>query len=459
MRYSVVSSLLLLIVGLSWAQNKVSPAGSTTSIGPQKHLVCYYDSSSFVKEGLGKMVIDDLEPALQFCTYLVYGYAGIERDSYKAVSMNQNLDLDLGKGLYRSVTRLKRKYPHLKVLLSVGGDKDIETGEDAKDLPNKYLELLENPTGRMRFINTAYALVKTYGFDGLDVAWQFNKNKPKKVHSGLGSLWKGFKKTFTGDHIVDENAETHKEQYTALMRELKNEFRPENLLLSATVLPNVNSSLFYDVPSVMNYVDFVNLAAFDFYTPERNPELADLPAPLYPLPERNPEFSVDSQVQYWLRQGCPASKLNVGVPTYGRPWKMTDDSGLTGVPPVPKVENEAPQGPNTLIPGLYSWQEVCSLLPNTNNMYSKGADAPLAKVLDPQKKSGVYAYRVADKKGKNGIWVGYEDPDTGAEKAGYVKTLNLGGIALYDLSLDDFRGLCTGDKYPILRAVKYRLVN
>lgn len=422
-------------------------------------MVCYYDSASFVKEGLGKVIIDDLEPAVQFCDYLIYGYAGIERDSHKAISLNQNLDLDLGKGLYRTVTRLKRKYPNLKVLLSVGGDKDIETGDDAKELPNKYLQLLESTTGRQRFISTAYALVKTYGFDGLDMAWQFNKNKPKKVHSGIGSIWKSLKKTFTGDYVVDADADMHKEQFTALLRDLKNEFRPDNYLLSVTVLPNVNSTLFYDIPAIVNYLDFVNLAAFDFYTPERNPELADITAPLYEMADRDPQLCVDYEVKYWLKNHCPASKINVGISTYGRPWKMTEDSGSTGLPPVKKVENAAPTGPNTLIPGIYSWPEVCNLLPNANNAYSKGANAPLTKASDTTKRFGIYAYRAADKKGEHGIWVSYEDPDSAAEKAAYVKNQNLGGVALFDLSLDDFRGTCTVEKYPILRAVKYRLTN
>jgi len=427
--------------------------------GPQTHMVCYYDSSTFIKEGLGKVIIDDLEPALQFCNYLVYGYAGIERDSHKAVSLNQNLDLDLGKGLYRTVTRLKRKYPNLKILLSVGGDKDIETSEDAKDLPNKYLELLENPTGRIRFINTAYALVKTYGFDGLDMAWQFPKNKPKKVHSGIGSFWKSIKKTFTGDYIVDEQAETHKEQFTALLRDIKNEFRPDNFLLSVTVLPNVNSSMFFDVPAIINYLDFVNLGTFDFYTPERNPDVADITAPLHEMSDRNPEFNVNYQVQHWLRNNCPASKINVGIAAYGRVWKLTDDSGSTGLPPVQKTENAAPAGPYTMIPGLYSWPEICNLLPNANNAHAKGANAPLAKVGDPTRRFGIYAYRAADKKGENGIWISYDDPDTAAEKTNYVRNLHLGGVALFDLTFDDFRGSCTQDKYPILRAIKYRLTN
>lgn len=70
---------------------------------------------------------------------------------------------------------------------------------------------------------------------------------------------------------------------------------------------------------------------------------------------------------------------------------------------------------------------------------------------------GTYAFRLPDDDGEHGIWVGYEDPDTAGNKASYVKAKGLGGVSINDLSLDDFRGLCTGDKYPILRAAKFRL--
>lgn len=71
--------------------------------------------------------------------------------------------------------------------------------------------------------------------------------------------------------------------------------------------------------------------------------------------------------------------------------------------------------------------------------------------------TGTYAFRLPDDNGDNGIWVGYEDPDTAGNKAAYVRAKGLGGIAIDDLTLDDFRGLCSGDKYPILRAAKFRL--
>jgi len=416
------------------------------------HLVCYYDGSSYLREGLSKLTISDLEPALQFCSHLVYGYAGINPSSNKLVSLNEKLDLDVGNGLYRTVTGLKKKYPHLKVLLGLGGDKDEIDPEN-----NKYLTILESSNARIPFINSAHSLIKTYGFDGIDLGWQFNKNKAKKVHGTVGGIWKGFKKLFTGDHVVDEKAEEHKEEFTALVRELKNAFRPDGYLLGVSVLPNVNSSLFFDVAALINFLDYVTIHAYDWYTGARNPEVADFTAPIYELNERNSEYNINYQVQYWLNNHAPGTKINVGVSSYARTWKMTKDSGLTGLPPVPETDGVGAAGLQTQTPGLLSWPEVCSKVPNPANQHLKGADGPLRKVGDPTRRFGPYAYRSADDNNENGLWVSYQDPDSASNIATYVKSKGLGGVALVDLSYDDFRGSCTGDKYPLLRAIKYKL--
>lgn len=39
------------------------------------------------------------------------------------------------------------------------------------------------------FLFYSYTLVKTYRFDGVDLAWQFKTNKPKRVRSGLGKTF------------------------------------------------------------------------------------------------------------------------------------------------------------------------------------------------------------------------------------------------------------------------------
>lgn len=128
-----------------------------------------------------------------------------------------------------------------------------------------------------------------------------------------------------------------------------------------------------------------------------------------------------------------------------------------------------------------SYPEVCSKLPNPSNTHLKGEHQPLRRsgkfsvqrisnkketqnivgnssfIGDPTHRYGSYAYRIPDENGNYGLWVGYEDPESAQSKASYVVNKNLGGVAIHDLTNDDFRGSCTGDKYPILRAAKYRL--
>lgn len=194
----------------------------------------------FALLGLGKLTLADLEPALSFCSHLVYGHAGLNAATNKLESLNPSLDLDQGKGHFRLITQLKRKFPALKVLLSVGGNADKTADESPS---TKYLALLESSAARIAFINSAYALIKTYEFDGLDLAWQFPEDRPVKIKSGLGSVWSSFKSSIgLSKGPIDEKADEHKEEFTALVRELKNAFRHDNYLVALTLNPHVNSS-------------------------------------------------------------------------------------------------------------------------------------------------------------------------------------------------------------------------
>lgn len=66
--------------------------------------------------------------------------------------------------------------------------------------------------------------------------------------------------------------------------------------------------------------------------------------------------------------------------------------------------------------------------------------------------SGDYAYRLPDENEEGGVWIAYESPESAATKAAYAKSKGLGGIAVDDLTLDDFRGTCSRNKYAILKA-------
>lgn len=222
---------------------------------------------------------------------------------------------------------------------------------------------------------------------------------------------------------------------------------------------NILFSGYFDAPAIANKVDFINLGTFDFLTPTRNPEEADFSAPLYEAFGQNRlgHYNVHFQMEHWLLQRVPANKLNIAIATYGRAWKLTPDSGTTGEPIV-AADGPAVAGPQSKTEGLLNWAEICQLLPNPSNANGKGAAAPIRRVPDPTKRYGSYAYRLADEDGQYGLWVSYDDPDTAASKAQYARVKNLGGVALFDLTQDDFRGQCTGDRFPMLRAIKYRLL-
>lgn len=156
--------------------------------------------------------------------------------------------------------------------------------------------------------------------------------------------------------------------------------------------------------------------------------------------------------RYWLDNGTPGKKIVVGIPAYGNTWKLTKESSPVGTPPL-IADGPGAEGPHSRIPGVLAYPEVCSLL--TERTLGR-----LVRISDPSKKYGVYAYRKYDKKTRtDGIWIGYDDPGTAELKAQYVKSRGLGGVAIYDLSLDDFRGTCTGEKFPIVKAVKNKLSN
>ncbi|EDV90430.1 GH23626 [Drosophila grimshawi] len=422
------------------------------AINGNSNLICYYDSRSFLRLGLAKLDTANLELAMQFCTHLVYGYVGLKPDTHEVFSLNVDLDMFH----FKDITELRNKFPHLKVLLSIGGDHDVDESH-----PNKYLDLLEaNRTAQQNFIDSSMVLLRRNGFDGLDLAFQFPKNKPRKVHGAIGSYWKQFKKLFTGDFIVDPSADQHKEQFTDLVMNLRNAYQSANLMLTLTVLPNVNSTWYFDVPKLHPKLDFINVAAFDFLTPFRNPEEADFTAPILHLDEqqRQPHLNVDFQLNYWLQHQCPPRKLHLGIASYGRAWKLTTDSGLSGLPVVPSTDGAGPGGLQVASnEGLLSWPEICAMLPFNQTAVYRGAAAPLRKVTDLTQKYGNYAMRPADENGEHGLWVSFDDPDFAGIKASYAKSKNLGGVAIFDLSCDDFRGLCTGQKYPIVRSVKYLL--
>ncbi|XP_014243232.1 chitinase-like protein EN03 isoform X2 [Cimex lectularius] len=408
-------------------------------------VVCYWNGKSFWREGTAKVTVEELKDGLSYCTHLVYGFAALDDDDYHLKPVDKKLDLDKGKGQYRLLTTLKKNYPGMQILLSVGGNQDTE---DVK----KYLEVLEKEQYRNNFVSTATALVREFNFDGLDLAWQFPPKHEKYETTSLSSIWHKIKKTV--GYGVDTKEAEHKIQFTSLVKELKASLAGK--LLTLGVLPHVEQQVYYDVKTLMPYVDMINLWTVDYRTPERSPQKADYATPLHYMYPRLEFQNVEHTVNKWLQSGADPNKLNLGISTWARTWKLNEDSGLSGVPPL-VADGPGDKGPYTKTEGLLAYYEVCVKLVSPTN-----PNAPatlLRRVEDTTNKMGSYGVRLPNKKAgeDEGLWVTFEEPTTAGQKALYAKMRGLGGVAVLDVGLDDPRGVCDGSKFPLTRAAKLNL--
>lgn len=111
-----------------------------------------------------------------------------------------------------------------------------------------------------------------------------------------------------------------------------------------------------DVNTLRNHVDYVNLLAFDYQTPERVPKEADYSAPLHHLDGRR----LHDNGHYWINElfkyGLPANKLVFGLPAFVRTWSLSKSKTT----PPAKANGAGKAGEYTLQDGILSRYEVCN---------------------------------------------------------------------------------------------------
>ena len=99
---------------------------------------------------------------------------------------------------------------------------------------------LEDTASHNLLVESAIQLLYHYGFDGLDLAWQFPKIKVVKNSTIFKRAWLKIKDIFGHGEYNDQKVDKHRDQFTNLIQHFSDKLAGN--LLTLTQLPNVNAS-------------------------------------------------------------------------------------------------------------------------------------------------------------------------------------------------------------------------
>ena len=123
---------------------------------------CYFTNWGHYKSGPAKYEPESYIPGL--CTHIIFAFAKVEWDFTAAASDPADLPSGPQGGYYGRVKKLKEKQPDLKILLSFGGWSAGTT---------IFKQMASNARTRKKFIDAAIKFIDQYGFDGIDIDWEY----------------------------------------------------------------------------------------------------------------------------------------------------------------------------------------------------------------------------------------------------------------------------------------------
>ena len=285
---------------------------------------------------------------------------------------------------------LKEEYPHLTNMISIGG----------WTLSGLFSDVAFTETSREIFAQSAVDFMVEYGFDGIDIDWEY------PVSGGLaGNVYR----------LEDT------ENYTLLLGELREKLDIQEALdgqeyqLTVASPGGIDKLANYDLAGMSEHLDFFNVMAYDYHGAWEN--TTNHQAALYG--NQGDVYNVDYTIQQYLNAGVSAEDIVMGAPLYGRSWQGVEvdpltNSGLfqpgTGV------------GPGTWEAGLFDYYDLHNKVNDPNSGYVRHWD---------ENAQVPYVYN-----GSLGVFSTYEDIQSLTQKLNYIDEKGLGGMFFWEASAD-----------------------
>lgn len=309
-------------------------------------------------------------------THLFYAFATIEDGR-----------LALPSAAPAQLAAIKQAHPHLRIVISIGG-----WGAGG------FSDAALTPRTRADLVAQCVQLVA--GVDGLDLDWEF------PVSGGPAELIR---------------RPEDRRNCTLLVEELRDRLGADRLLTAALPAGRLQSDGSYDpadsfeLAQLADLLDFVNLMSYDFGTGFS--PIATFNAPLAEVADDPLEPSlrqwnnVTGAVDYYERHGVPRDKIVLGVPFYGRGFRVTSPGEQAGLfqPQVGTVD-------------VGTWRDISrDLLPDPAWQRHRHAAARTPWLYHPGTRT----------------FVSYEDADSVEERAAFASRRGLRGAFTWQLAGDD----------------------
>ncbi|MDO1451392.1 glycoside hydrolase family 18 protein [Rhodocytophaga aerolata] len=194
---------------------------------------------------------------------------------------------------FRKLNALKKINPHLKILISIGGWAWSENFSDA----------VLTDASRKSFAVSAVNIIRKHKLDGVDIDWEYPGMPGEE-----GNIYR------------PQDKQNFTRMFEALRQELDLLEKQEgNKKLLTTAVAGFAQFLDHtEMDKASRYLDYVNLMTYDLFSGDTAVHHAGLYASaLY----QSTKYA-DHAVKAFMEAGVPASKLVLGIPFYGRSFKL-----------------------------------------------------------------------------------------------------------------------------------------
>ena len=324
-------------------------------------------------------------------------------------------------GNYGAIQQLKLLHPHLKVLISLGGQLGDSTGwVTAARTANGRAALASSCIDRFIVGNIAPGVQAPALFDGFNIDWEFPSAADKQNFTDLLA------------------------EFRAQLNRLS-KATGKKYILSFDSPAGPKNYVNIDLKAAAAQVDFLTIDGYDYAgtwdkkTNEQSSLYNSIENPM-----RAAAFSIDETVTAYLKAGVPAAKYTMGLPLYAVGWTGVPNvnHGLyqnsTSVSPVllsdgsglcPKPDKAAPSpGCDTLLtPGFLTYATIKNLINKSGYTLWYDSERGSATLYNPI----------------TGTFYSFDDPTSMALKTAYIRKHKLGGAYVWALNLDDANGALT----------------